>query len=197
MSGHVARGRDNSIWKLLFIVAGIAAFMASFAAGCGDDDDDDEDDDSTYDDDAGDDDASDDDSADDDTGDDDSDDDDSDDDADDDDSDDDVDDDSDDDADDDADDDTGGNIVDVTIESFDVSPDPININVGDTVRWTNEDGVNHTVTSGSPGSPDGEFDETVPKNGGTAEVTFNSAGTRTYYCKPHSGMMNGYEINVN
>src|SRR3954454_18752321 len=34
------------------------------------------------------------------------------------------------------------------------SVDPIQVKVGQTVEWTNKDTVQHTVTSGAPGSPD-------------------------------------------
>src|SRR5687767_4641266 len=37
------------------------------------------------------------------------------------------------------------------------APNPLEINVGDIITWTNRDTQPHTVTSGS-GSPDGNFD---------------------------------------
>jgi plastocyanin len=37
-------------------------------------------------------------------------------------------------------------------------PDPVQISVGDTVPWTNDDSQPHTVTSGVDGQLDGRFD---------------------------------------
>ncbi len=78
------------------------------------------------------------------------------------------------------------------------SPNPVNVNVGDTVIWTNNDPPNtHTATSGTAsGGPDGKF-------GGTAENpflviiapratfnhTFTEAGDYPYYCTLHPAMV--------
>jgi plastocyanin len=67
------------------------------------------------------------------------------------------------------------------------NPSEITIQVGMTVRWTNEDGFDHTVTSGVRGSPSGMFDETVSP-GGTFSFTFQQAGTYDYFCRFHAGM---------
>src|SRR5215212_8366438 len=37
------------------------------------------------------------------------------------------------------------------------SPNPIQVSVGNTVTWTNDDSQPHTVTSGSNGQPDNKF----------------------------------------
>ena len=70
--------------------------------------------------------------------------------------------------------------------SFD--PDTITIEAGTTVTFTNEDVVRHTVTSGEPGEPDGEFDEDLPDQGDTTEITFDEPGTFAYYCDLHRDM---------
>ncbi|MCZ7583603.1 MAG: plastocyanin/azurin family copper-binding protein [Deltaproteobacteria bacterium] len=171
---------------VMALLAALCALAVTHTA-CGGDDDDDDDNDDASDDDAADDDMDDDDDADDDV------DDDADDDADD-----DVDDDADDDADDDDDDDdtAGPQTVDVSIVGMTMVPDPVTIAVGDTVRWTNNDLVGHTTTSGSPGAPDGTWDSGNLSNGDDFEFLFEAAGTYTYYCKNHSGTMNGYQIIV-
>jgi plastocyanin len=155
----------------ILIVASLAAM--ALVTACGDDDDDDDDDaDDGTDDDA--------------TGDDDDDDDDEDDTAD------------DDTADDDDNDDTAPQTSDVTIAGLDMSPDPVEISVGDTVRWTNQESVAHTVTSGSPGDGDVGliFDSGNLLGGDSFSFTFDDAGTFTYFCQIHSGTMFGYQVIV-
>jgi plastocyanin len=73
------------------------------------------------------------------------------------------------------------------------SMDPVNVKVGQKVIWTNKDSVQHTITSGAPGSPDSgkEFDSGLTKlinPGATFEHTFTKAGTFTYYCQLHPTM---------
>jgi plastocyanin len=74
------------------------------------------------------------------------------------------------------------------------SPNPVNVKVGQKVIWTNDDSVQHTVTSGTPGSPDSgkEFDSGLTKlinKGETFEHTFTKAGTFPYYCQLHPTML--------
>src|SRR5574341_193650 len=47
------------------------------------------------------------------------------------------------------------NAIDKTTDAY--SPYPININVGDTVIWTNTDGNIHTVSSGTASDPTDDF----------------------------------------
>ncbi len=86
----------------------------------------------------------------------------------------------------------------VTIMNFAMSPDPITVRVGDTVRWTNLDGAVHTVTSGNPSDPDAGslFDSGSLGQGQTFEHTFTEVGTFNYFCRPHSGSMSGYTVTV-
>jgi plastocyanin len=55
--------------------------------------------------------------------------------------------------------------------------------MGTTVTWTNDDGVNHTVTSDQ-----GAFDSGPLATGQTFSQTFNQAGTFTYHCTIHPSM---------
>jgi len=71
----------------------------------------------------------------------------------------------------------------VTVDGFAYNPASIEVNVGDTVTWTNQDAVAHTVTS-----DDGAFAEPLPGSGGTATITFNTAGTFAYHCSIHPNM---------
>jgi plastocyanin len=74
------------------------------------------------------------------------------------------------------------------------SPNPVNVKVGQKVIWTNDDSVQHTITSGAPGSADSgkEFDSGLTKlinKGETFEHTFTKAGTFPYYCQLHPTML--------
>jgi plastocyanin len=74
------------------------------------------------------------------------------------------------------------------------APNPIEVNVGDTVTWTNRDSQPHTVTSGSNGQPDGNFDSSPGLNPimapqGTFSHTFETAGEFPYYCGLHPNMV--------
>ncbi|HXV46538.1 MAG TPA: plastocyanin/azurin family copper-binding protein [Nitrososphaera sp.] len=77
------------------------------------------------------------------------------------------------------------------------APNPLNINVGDTVTWTNKDSTAHTVTSGT-GTNDPnkgqEFDSSPNFNpimppGGVFSHTFETAGEFPYYCGLHPNMV--------
>ena len=74
------------------------------------------------------------------------------------------------------------------------NPNPVQISVGDTITWTNEDSQPHTVVSGSNGTPDGKFDSSPNFNpliapGQTYEHTFTEAGENPYYCALHPNMV--------
>jgi plastocyanin len=75
-----------------------------------------------------------------------------------------------------------------TTDAFD--PNPVEVSVGDTVTWTNDDSQPHTVTSGSKGQPDGKFDSSPNFNPLVAPQqsfnhTFEEAGEYPYYCALH------------
>ena len=71
----------------------------------------------------------------------------------------------------------------VDIRDFAFSPPTIEIRVGDTVRWTNRDGVAHTATARN-----GSFDTGLLAEGEAASVRFTAAGTYRYVCTPHPNM---------
>lgn len=68
-------------------------------------------------------------------------------------------------------------------------PSPLTVKVGDVVTWTNNDSVDHTVTSGSPeDGPDGIiFSDLITPGNGYA-FSFNKPGSYTYYCTLHLWM---------
>jgi plastocyanin len=73
-------------------------------------------------------------------------------------------------------------------------PNPVQVSVGDTVTWTNDDSTTHTVTSGQSGQPDGKFDSSPNFNplmapGQAFSHTFTEAGQYPYYCALHPNMV--------
>lgn len=90
----------------------------------------------------------------------------------------------------------------VTLEAIAFEPGDLEVAVGTTVTWTNQDeGVAHTVTSGKPkkegvpglsedkpGQPDGTFEAELDDAGDTYEFTFDEAGTYRYFCAIHAPM---------
>jgi plastocyanin len=71
----------------------------------------------------------------------------------------------------------------VTIKGFAFEPTPLDVKVGDTVTWTNQDGVTHTVTAA-----DGSFTSEDLDQGATFSHEFAAAGTVDYVCTIHPGM---------
>ena len=76
----------------------------------------------------------------------------------------------------------------VTVRGQAFVPQALEVAGGTTVRWTNQDNVAHTTTTGKPGTPDGKWDARLDGPGGTFEFTFAQAGTYTYFCSIHTSM---------
>jgi glucose/arabinose dehydrogenase/plastocyanin len=68
-------------------------------------------------------------------------------------------------------------------------PNPVQISVGDTVTWTNDDSQPHTVTSGEDATPDGRFDSSTMTSDATFSHTFTEAGEYQYFCILHPNMV--------
>ena len=78
------------------------------------------------------------------------------------------------------------------------SPNPVNVKIGDTITWVNEDSVFHTVVSGNPSSG-GEtgkvFDSglsgptALTTKGKTFSHTFTEKGEFPYFCQLHPTMI--------
>jgi plastocyanin len=62
------------------------------------------------------------------------------------------------------------------------------ISAGDTLAWSNADGVSHTVTAGSGGRSDGGFDSGLVGPGASFQLTFDEPGSFAYTCTLHSFM---------
>jgi len=75
-------------------------------------------------------------------------------------------------------------------------PYSLEIWVGDTVSWSNDDAAAHTVTSGlTSEGPDAMFDSSLFMSGTIFEFTFDEPGTYPYFCMVHPWMVG--EIIVN
>lgn len=74
------------------------------------------------------------------------------------------------------------------------SPNPVEIGVGDTVIWTNQDATAHSATSGEDATPTGLFGDpsasgSVLVRGKSQSFTFTEAGEYPYYCFLHPNMV--------
>lgn len=89
----------------------------------------------------------------------------------------------------------------IAISNFAFDPNSVQAAVGDTIVWTNEDDIAHTVTSGRakkqgvPGvsenrdaMPDGVFDSGTMELNDTFEFVAKESGTFNYFCAIHAGM---------
>jgi plastocyanin len=71
----------------------------------------------------------------------------------------------------------------VAIDKFAFDPEELTVAVGDTVVWTNAEGVGHSVVSG-----DDTFASDRLEQGDAFEFTFDTAGTFAYICGIHPSM---------
>jgi len=72
----------------------------------------------------------------------------------------------------------------VVLSGFKFNPATMNIAIGETVTWKNEDSAAHTVTSDSGN----ELDSPLFGQGETYAHVFTVAGNYTYHCAPHTSM---------
>ena len=73
------------------------------------------------------------------------------------------------------------------VKSYRFDPKVIEVEVGETVTWTNEDNFTHTV------QVDGQDDHEVGR-GESVSITFDSPGNYRYVCTLHSKDMDGEVI---
>jgi plastocyanin len=82
----------------------------------------------------------------------------------------------------------GGKTVGVTEKNIAFNPKTLTVAKGTTVRWTNDDSVNHDVTkTGGPG-PDFSSGQGNLAKGATYQQTLKTPGTIKYQCTVHPGM---------
>jgi plastocyanin len=70
----------------------------------------------------------------------------------------------------------------VTIKNFSFNPSPLNIKVGTTVTWTNNDSMPHQIKSNF-------FNSDVLSNGQAFSFTFSAIGQYDYSCAIHPSML--------
>lgn len=75
----------------------------------------------------------------------------------------------------------------VVVRDIAFQEETVSVQAGTPVTWENEDGVGHTVTSGTPDDATGVFDEELPA-GEQVTITVDDPGTYAYWCKIHPNM---------
>jgi plastocyanin len=73
--------------------------------------------------------------------------------------------------------------VTATIADFAFDPATLEVSVGTTVTWTNNDSAAHTVTA-----DDGSFQSGRLEQGESFSYTFDTPGTFSYHCEYHANM---------
>lgn len=79
-------------------------------------------------------------------------------------------------------------VINVTIDNFTFNESTVAASVGDVVRWTNDQSVTHTVTSGD------ELWDTTLSSGDSFVFTFDEAGSFPYFCAIHPAMTGTIEV---
>ena len=75
-------------------------------------------------------------------------------------------------------------------------PSEVTVGVGETVTWSNDGSVIHTITSGNPEDrSDGIFDSSIIMSGDTFSHTFTEAGQYNYFCSIHPWMQGSVIVN--
>jgi plastocyanin len=77
-----------------------------------------------------------------------------------------------------------GNTVTIAMKNIQFSPKDVTVKVGQTVKWVNQDTVDHNVTANSGAS----FKSDLFGNGASYEWKADKAGTVQYECTVHPGM---------
>jgi plastocyanin len=79
-------------------------------------------------------------------------------------------------------------LVEISYHEISIEPDTLRVKVGSTIKWTNQDSIEHNVTSATGPS---KFASKNFGEGGTFEVTVTKPGIIHYRCTLHPATMNG------
>lgn len=77
------------------------------------------------------------------------------------------------------------------------APPEVHVAAGSSIKWTNDDNVNHTVTQGKPseGGNSTGFNSGPIQPEGTFVHFFDESGTADYYCTIHPHMIGKVIVN--
>lgn len=78
---------------------------------------------------------------------------------------------------------------DIVIKSFTFEPQSVTVQVGDTIRWTNEDLAPHTATASEAGWDTGEL-----AKGQSATILVTHGMQTSYFCAFHPHMKGTIEV---
>jgi plastocyanin len=79
----------------------------------------------------------------------------------------------------------------ISLQNSQFVPADVTIKAGQSVMWTSNENVPHTVTSGTgPTDPSAgaSFDQQLPSSGATFTQQFTSPGVFPYFCRFHFAM---------
>jgi plastocyanin len=79
-------------------------------------------------------------------------------------------------------------LVRISYHEISIEPDTLKVKVGSTIEWTNQDSVEHNVTSASGPT---KFASKNFGEGGTFEIKVTKPGVIHYRCTLHPATMNG------
>ncbi len=74
------------------------------------------------------------------------------------------------------------NVVPIGMKKLTFTPSAVEVHVGDTIEWSNDDFLEHTATA-----RDGSWDFVLPK-GSKTRMTVKTAGSFDYFCRLHPNM---------
>jgi plastocyanin len=83
----------------------------------------------------------------------------------------------------------------VEIRTFQFRPGHLEVKGGTKVRWTNQDDITHTVTSGTPEARDGRFTQRLDGKGTVMTIEFKDPGLYPYFCERHPSMRGDIRVN--
>jgi plastocyanin len=78
---------------------------------------------------------------------------------------------------------SGAGRAQVVMRNLAFDPATVTIQVGESVTWTNQDSMDHTIVADN-----GEFESSVLAGGAAFSFTFDTAGTYAYHCGIHPSM---------
>ena len=77
----------------------------------------------------------------------------------------------------------------ITIDEFSFDPHAVQVDIGDSVTWTNVQSVAHTTTARNGG-----WDSSSLQTGSDFTLTLDAAGTFEYFCSIHPSMSGTIEV---